>query len=210
MARQMALRGEDSSSIAGATHRKVRDQRPRRLCGGGRLDKLARGKVLWVLCNVLMPGMGRHRTSKQREEHRGEQPFQGEIESSAAHLRHQSAECLGMACSAISAAAQAPSLIQINTIDTRHKNWKMQPSDIEEMKYWKQYRKAYEDFLAATSTRNAPWYVVPADDKQSARLLVSHITLDRLQELNMSFPETTAKRRRVLQAMRRQLQRKKR
>jgi len=97
----------------------------------------------------------------------------------------------------------------LERIDTQHKNWKMQPSDIEERKYWKQYQKAYEDSLAATSTRNAPWYVVPADDKQSARLLVSHIILDRLQELNMSFPETTAKRRRVLQAMRRQLQRKK-
>jgi PPK2 family polyphosphate:nucleotide phosphotransferase len=97
----------------------------------------------------------------------------------------------------------------LERIDTQHKNWKMQPSDIEERKYWKQYQKAYEDCLAATSIRNAPWYVVPADDKQSARLLVSHIILDRLQELNMSFPETTAKRRRVLQAMRRQLQRKK-
>jgi PPK2 family polyphosphate:nucleotide phosphotransferase len=97
----------------------------------------------------------------------------------------------------------------LERIDTQHKNWKMQPSDVEERKYWKQYRKAYEDCLAATSTRNAPWYAVPADDKQSARLLVSHIILDRLQELNMSFPETTAKRRQVLQALRRQLQRKK-
>ena len=96
----------------------------------------------------------------------------------------------------------------LERIDTRQKNWKMQPSDIEERRYWKQYQKAYEDCLAATSTRNAPWYIVPADDKQSTRLLVSHIILDRLQELNMSFPKTTAKRRQALQAMRRQLQEK--
>jgi PPK2 family polyphosphate:nucleotide phosphotransferase len=93
----------------------------------------------------------------------------------------------------------------LQRIDTQEKNWKMRLSDLRERKYWKQYRKAYEDCMSATSTRDAPWYIVPADDKQSARLFVSQIILDRLEELNMSFPETTPKRLRELQAMRRQL-----
>ena len=94
----------------------------------------------------------------------------------------------------------------LERIDTQQKNWKMQPSDLKERQYWKQYRKAYEDCLAATSTRDAPWYIVPADDKQSARLFVSQIILDRLEELKMSFPETTPQRLRELQDMRKQLQ----
>ena len=58
-------------------------------------------------------------------------------------------------------------------IDEPEKNWKFSPADIEERKFWKQYMKAYEKCLSATSTRDAPWYVVPADDKENARLIVS-------------------------------------
>jgi len=94
----------------------------------------------------------------------------------------------------------------IARIDTPEKNWKIKPSDIEERKYWSQYRKAYEDCLSATSTRDAPWYVVPADDKLTARLLVSHIILETLEALNLSFPEITPERSKELQAMRKQLE----
>ena len=94
----------------------------------------------------------------------------------------------------------------IARIDTPEKNWKIKQSDIEERKYWNQYRKAYEDCLSGTSTREAPWYVVPADDKLSARLLVSHIILEVLDGLNMTFPEITSGRRKELQAMRKQLE----
>ena len=94
----------------------------------------------------------------------------------------------------------------LDRIDRQEKNWKIKPSDIAERKYWSQYRKAYEDCLAATSTREAPWYVVPADDKLSARLFVSHIILATLQEIEMTFPETTSQRRAELQAMRKQLE----
>ena len=94
----------------------------------------------------------------------------------------------------------------ISRIDTPEKNWKIKQSDIEERKYWNQYRKAYEDCLSGTSTREAPWYVVPADDKLSARLLVSHIILEVLDGLNMTFPEITSGRRKELQAMRKQLE----
>jgi polyphosphate:nucleotide phosphotransferase, PPK2 family len=90
-------------------------------------------------------------------------------------------------------------------IDEPDKNWKFSLADIHERKYWKHYMKAYEACLSATSTHHAPWYVVPADDKENARLIVSQIVLDALNELKMAYPKTTAKRRRELKAMRRQL-----
>jgi len=88
-------------------------------------------------------------------------------------------------------------------IDDPRKNWKFSLDDVEERKYWKQYMEAYEACLAATSTRHAPWYVVPADDKPNARLIVSRIVVDALEALDMSFPEPDAARRRELQAIRR-------
>ena len=94
----------------------------------------------------------------------------------------------------------------LDRIDQPEKNWKIKASDIEERKYWKQYRKAYEECLSATSTRDAPWYVVPADDKLSARLFASQIILETLESLDMSIPETTPERRAELQAMRKQLE----
>ena len=90
-------------------------------------------------------------------------------------------------------------------IDAPEKNWKFSQSDIEERQYWKQYMKAYEKCLGATSTRQAPWYVVPADDKQNARLIVSRIVLDTLGDLKLEFPSTTDERRKELQRLRRQL-----
>ena len=65
--------------------------------------------------------------------------------------------------------------------------------------------KAYEECLDATSTKEAPWYVVPADDKENARLIISEILLDVFDKLHMSYPKSTAKRRRELQAIRKKL-----
>ena len=90
----------------------------------------------------------------------------------------------------------------LERIDEPDKNWKFSLSDIHERKYWKHYMKAYEACLNATSTRHAPWYVVPADDKENARLIVSQIVLDALDELKMAYPRTTAKRRRELESIR--------
>jgi hypothetical protein len=59
--------------------------------------------------------------------------------------------------------------------------------------------------LNATSTRHAPWYVVPADDKENARLIVSQIVLDAFHELRMAYPKISAKRRRELKSIRKQL-----
>ena len=90
-------------------------------------------------------------------------------------------------------------------IEEPDKNWKFSTADIHERKYWKQYMKAYEDCFRATSTRHAPWYVVPADDKDNARLIVSRIVLDAMAELKMAYPKTTAKRRLELDAIKKLL-----
>ena len=90
-------------------------------------------------------------------------------------------------------------------IDEPEKNWKFSLADIAERKFWKQYMKAYEECLSATSTRHAPWHVVPADDKENARLIVSKIVLDTFEALKMTYPKTSAKRRKELLSIRKQL-----
>ncbi len=90
-------------------------------------------------------------------------------------------------------------------IDESEKNWKFSLADIAERKFWKHYMKAYGECLGATSTSDAPWYVVPAVDKENARLIVSHIILDTLEGLEMTYPKASAKHRRELQAIRKRL-----
>jgi PPK2 family polyphosphate:nucleotide phosphotransferase len=93
----------------------------------------------------------------------------------------------------------------LKRIDEPEKNWKFSLADIEERNYWKQYMKAYEACLSATSTHAAPWYVVPADDKGNAQLIVSRIILDALKRLRMTYPKSSSERRRELQAIRKRL-----
>jgi PPK2 family polyphosphate:nucleotide phosphotransferase len=93
----------------------------------------------------------------------------------------------------------------LERIDEPEKNWKFSLADIHERKFWKRYMEVYEDCLRATSTRRAPWYAVPADDKDTARLIVSQIVLDALGGLRMSYPRTTTKRRLELQEIRKLL-----
>jgi polyphosphate kinase 2 (PPK2 family) len=90
-------------------------------------------------------------------------------------------------------------------IDEPDKNWKFSASDIHERKYWKRYRQAYEDCFYATGTHHAPWYIVPADDKEYARLIVSQIVLDGLGRLKMAYPKTVKKHRIGLQAIKKLL-----
>jgi PPK2 family polyphosphate:nucleotide phosphotransferase len=90
-------------------------------------------------------------------------------------------------------------------IDEPENNWKLSLADTAERKFWKAYMKAYGEYLSATSTRDCPWYVVPADDKDNARLIVSQIVLDTLEELKMPYPKTNKKRRRELQLIRKHL-----
>lgn len=93
----------------------------------------------------------------------------------------------------------------LQRIDTPDKNWKFSLADIEERKFWKQYMHAYEECMSATSTRHAPWYVVPADDKENARLIISKIVVDTLGGLRLAYPKPDARRRRELLAIRKQL-----
>jgi PPK2 family polyphosphate:nucleotide phosphotransferase len=95
----------------------------------------------------------------------------------------------------------------IDRIDKPAKNWKFSLADIEERKFWKDYMRAYGKCLSATSTEQAPWYVVPADDKQNTRLIVSRILLDTVEKLELSYPKTTPARLRELQSLRKKLTR---
>ncbi len=93
----------------------------------------------------------------------------------------------------------------LERIDNPEKNWKFSSPDIEERKFWKSYMRAYEKALTATSTRPAPWYIVPADDKLNSRLIVSQILLDTVESLSLSYPKTSAARRRELLMLRKEL-----
>ena len=93
----------------------------------------------------------------------------------------------------------------IARIDDPQKSWKMSLADLEERNSWKNYLQAYEEALAATSTERSPWYVVPADDKKTTRLIVSRILVDRLEGLHMSYPATSPEREKELEAMRARL-----
>ena len=90
-------------------------------------------------------------------------------------------------------------------IDDPTKSWKFSEADLIERRFWKRYVDAYADCLGATSTDEAPWYVVPADDKENARLIVSQIVVHTLDGLNMSYPKVSAARRRELRSIRRRL-----
>ena len=90
----------------------------------------------------------------------------------------------------------------LQRIDDPDKNWKFSMADIEERKYWKEYMHAYEECLSATSTDHAPWYVVPADDKLNARLIISSVIVDTLKKLKMSYPATDKARLQELLSIR--------
>jgi PPK2 family polyphosphate:nucleotide phosphotransferase len=93
----------------------------------------------------------------------------------------------------------------IDRIDQPEKNWKFSIEDVEERQYWNDYMRAYEKCLTATSTRRAPWYVVPADDKLNARLIVSKILVDTVESLELRYTKATPARRRELLELRKRL-----
>ena len=95
----------------------------------------------------------------------------------------------------------------LQRIDDPNKNWKFNAGDLEERKYWRQYRAAYEGCLSATSTRHAPWYVVPADRKDDTQLIIASIVINALKDLNLRYPRPTARRRKELLTLRRSLMR---
>ncbi|SKA06539.1 ADP-polyphosphate phosphotransferase [Consotaella salsifontis] len=90
-------------------------------------------------------------------------------------------------------------------IDEPEKNWKFSAADLEERKYWDDYQKAYAECISATTTNHAPWYIIPADDKETARLLVSDAVAETMEDLHLKFPEVTSQRREELLVLRKQL-----
>ena len=90
-------------------------------------------------------------------------------------------------------------------IDDPDKRWKFSQADLEERKFWKDYMKAYQHCLAATSTDDSPWYAVPADDKDTARLIVSRVVVKTLKDLDMKYPELSDTKLKELRAIRKQL-----
>lgn len=90
-------------------------------------------------------------------------------------------------------------------IDDSSKNWKFSAADIEERKYWNDYQKAYEEAISVTSKKHAPWYIIPADKKWFARLLVSQIIIDALKKLNLEYPKLSSEQIAELQNCKKQL-----
>jgi polyphosphate kinase 2 (PPK2 family) len=83
-------------------------------------------------------------------------------------------------------------------LDTPEKPWKFNASDLPERDRWDEYVRAYEDAITATSTRWAPWYVIPADHKPVMRAMVARILVDRIQTLDLSWPEVSDHDRAVM------------
>ncbi|MBN1928623.1 MAG: polyphosphate kinase 2 family protein [Chlorobiaceae bacterium] len=94
----------------------------------------------------------------------------------------------------------------LDRIDNPEKNWKFSVADVEERQYWDQYLEAYEACIEATGTRDAPWYIIPADDKKTTRLIVSSIIVETLKSLKLSYPETSLERRKELLTIRKRLE----
>lgn len=93
----------------------------------------------------------------------------------------------------------------LDRIDHPDKNWKFNLGDVEERGYWDDYMRAYEEALAATSTQDSPWYVIPADDKKNARLLISQAMNATLESMGLAYPKLDRKRLAELKAARKLL-----
>jgi PPK2 family polyphosphate:nucleotide phosphotransferase len=91
-------------------------------------------------------------------------------------------------------------------LDDPEKNWKFSAADIHERQYWDDYQNAYEEMIAATSTKHAPWYVIPADHKWFSHLAVAAAVVETLEELNLSYPKVDAAKRKELEAARKELE----
>ncbi|MBC7809121.1 MAG: polyphosphate kinase 2 family protein [Akkermansiaceae bacterium] len=87
-------------------------------------------------------------------------------------------------------------------IDEPEKNWKFNTSDVKEREHWDEYQAAYAECLSETSAADSPWYVVPADDKENARLIISQVIVDTLESLKVNYPAVTEAQRSELQSMR--------
>ena len=97
----------------------------------------------------------------------------------------------------------------LERLENSEKNWKYSAADVREREYWDDYMNAYEEMIAATSTKNAPWFVVPADNKWYTRLVVAAAIVETLKDLKLEYPKLTPEERKQLEAAKRELLRKK-
>jgi PPK2 family polyphosphate:nucleotide phosphotransferase len=93
----------------------------------------------------------------------------------------------------------------LKRIDNPEKNWKFSPDDLKERAFWKDYMRAYEQCLSATSAEHCPWYIVPADDKGDARLIISQVLLETIESLKPQYPSVSRQRKKELQKIRQKL-----
>jgi PPK2 family polyphosphate:nucleotide phosphotransferase len=93
----------------------------------------------------------------------------------------------------------------LERIDDRSKNWKFSAADIKEREYWKDYQQCYQEAIQATSTKYAPWYVVPADKKWFSRLVISEVIDQTLADLNLEYPEVNKEQKAVLEEYKQRL-----
>jgi polyphosphate kinase 2 (PPK2 family) len=93
----------------------------------------------------------------------------------------------------------------LKRIDRPGKNWKFDTADLEARAHWDEYQNAYEECLSATSTAEAPWYAIPADRKEDARLIIAQVILDTLRGLKIRPHDPTAEQRKNLRAAKKKL-----
>jgi len=96
----------------------------------------------------------------------------------------------------------------LERVENPTKNWKFSADDLEERKFWDQYMEAYEDMIRHTATQEAPWFVVPADNKWFTRVVIASAVIDALASLNLSYPELGKEKRKELAAVKRALMKK--
>ncbi len=90
-------------------------------------------------------------------------------------------------------------------IDDKTKNWKFSAADLKERGFWDDYQQCYEEAISETSTKQAPWFVIPADKKWFARLTISEVIVNTLEKLNLAYPEVSAEQLKVLEECKKQL-----
>jgi len=93
----------------------------------------------------------------------------------------------------------------LQRLDEPEKNWKFSASDVHERDCWNDYQDAYEEMIQNTSTKHAPWYVVPADNKWFTRLVISTVIVDTLESLNLSYPKVDDAKRKELEEAKKKL-----
>jgi PPK2 family polyphosphate:nucleotide phosphotransferase len=93
----------------------------------------------------------------------------------------------------------------LDRIENSDKNWKFSPSDAKERKYWDEYMNAYEELIRQTATKDSPWYVVPADYKPFSRIVVASAIINRLDSLNLQYPQVSEQKKLELEEIKRQL-----